>query len=62
MAGTPTRRSPHLQGFFACMRTRQEPNCPFEIGLRSATACYMAITSNCERRTVRSDERTEVVV
>jgi hypothetical protein len=52
----------HLQNFFDCVRTRQEPNCPFEIGFRSAIACYMAITSYREKRTVRWDEKTEEVV
>ncbi len=52
----------HLQNFFDCMRTRKEPNCPFEIGFRAAIACYMAITSYREKRTVRWDERTEEVV
>jgi predicted dehydrogenase len=52
----------HLQNFFDCMRTRKEPNCPFEIGFRSAIACYMAITSYRQNRPVRWDERTEEVV
>jgi predicted dehydrogenase len=52
----------HMQNFFDCMRTRKEPNCPFEIGFRSAIACYMAITSYREKRTIRWDERTEEVV
>lgn len=42
-----------MQNFLDCMRTRKEPNCPFEIGLGSAIACYMAITSYREKRTVR---------
>ncbi len=52
----------HMQNFFDCMRTRKEPNCPFEIGFRSAIACYMANTSYREKRTVRWDEKTEEVV
>ena len=44
------------------MRTRQEPNCPFEIGSRSAIACYMAITSYRQNRTIRWDEKAEDVV
>lgn len=52
----------HMQNFFDCMRSRQEPNCPFEIGFRSAVACYMAITSYREKRTVRWDEKAEEVV
>jgi len=52
----------HVQNFFDCMRTRKEPNCPFEIGFRSAVACYMAITSYRQTRTVRWDEKTEEIV
>jgi len=52
----------HVQNFFDCMRTRKEPNCPFEIGFRSAIACYMAITSYRQTRPVRWDEKTEEVV
>jgi predicted dehydrogenase len=52
----------HLQNFFDCMRSRKEPNCPFDLGFRSAIACYMANTSYREKRTVRWDEKTEEVV
>lgn len=52
----------HMQNFFDCMRSRKEPNCPFEIGFRSAIACYMAITSYREKRTVRWNEKSEEVV
>jgi hypothetical protein len=51
----------HMQNFFDCMRTRKDPNCPFEIGFRSAIACYMAITSYRQNRPVRWDEKTEEV-
>ncbi len=53
---------PHMQNFFDCVRSRQEPNCPFEIGYRSAIACQMAITSLRLGRTVVWDaEREEIV-
>jgi len=52
----------HMQNFFDCMRTRKEPNCPFDIGFRSAIACYMAITSYRQTRTIRWDEKTEETV
>jgi len=52
----------HLQNFFDCVRSRKEPNCPFELGFRSATACYMAITSYREKRTVRWNDKNEEVV
>jgi predicted dehydrogenase len=52
----------HMQNFFDCVRSRKEPNCPFEIGFRSAIACQMAITSYRRGRTVRWDaEREEIV-
>jgi predicted dehydrogenase len=35
----------HMQNFIDCVRSRKEPNCPFEIGYRSAIACQMAIAS-----------------
>lgn len=52
----------HLQNFFDCTRTRKEPNCPFEIGFRSAVTCYMAIASYRQNRTIRWDEKTEEIV
>ena len=35
----------HLKNFLDCIRTGQEPNCPFEIGFRVAIACRMAVDS-----------------
>lgn len=52
----------HMQNFFDCMRSRKEPNCPFEIGFRSAIACQMAIASYRQQRTVRWDPATEEIV
>jgi predicted dehydrogenase len=52
----------HMQNFFDCMRSRREPDCPFEIGFRSAIACYMCITSYRQNRPVRWDEKAEEVV
>ena len=46
----------HMQNFFDCVRSRKEPNCPFEIGFRSAIACQMAVRSYREGRTVKWDE------
>jgi hypothetical protein len=56
--GTPA----HMQNFFDCMRSRKEPNCPFEIGYRSAIACQMSITSYHKKRAVRWDPKTEDIV
>jgi len=42
----------HLQNFFDCVRSRKEPNCPFELGFRSAITCRMALTAHREGRRV----------
>jgi predicted dehydrogenase len=52
----------HMRNFFDCVRSRKEPNCPFDLGFRSAIACQMAIASLRQRRTVQWDtEREEIV-
>jgi len=52
----------HLQNFFDCVRSRKEPNCPFEIGFRSAIACRMSLESYRLGRRVSWDaEREEIV-
>ena len=52
----------HMRNFFDCVRSRKEPNCPFELGFRSAIACQMAIASLRQGRTVQWDaEREEIV-
>jgi predicted dehydrogenase len=52
----------HFQNFFDCVRSRKEPNCPFELGYRSAIACQMAICSYREGRTVRWNAELEKIV
>jgi len=52
----------HMQNFFDCVRSRKEPNCPFEIGFRSAIACQMANASYRQGRTVRWEEEREEIV
>jgi hypothetical protein len=52
----------HMQDFFDCMRSRQEPIAPFEIGFRTAIACQMAIRSYREGRTVKWDEKREEII
>ncbi len=52
----------HMQNFFDCVRSRKEPNCPFEIGFRSAIACQMAVASYRQGRPVRWDEQREEIV
>jgi predicted dehydrogenase len=52
----------HMANFFDCVRTRKEPNCPFEIGYRSSIVCQMANRSYREGRTVRWDPEKEDIV
>jgi predicted dehydrogenase len=52
----------HMQNFFDCMRSRKEPNAPFELGFRGAIACQMAITSYRRHTTVHWDPATEEIV
>jgi len=52
----------HMQNFVECIRSGQEPNCPFELGYRISVACRMALESFHQGRTVRWDPRTETIV
>ena len=52
----------HMQNFFDCVRSRKTPNCPFEIGFRSAIACQMAVASYRQGREVRWDAEAEQIV
>ena len=52
----------HMQNFFDCVRNRKEPNCPFEIGFRSAIVCQMANRSYREGRTVKWDMSSQDIV
>ena len=52
----------HMNNFFDCVRSRQQPNCPFELGFSSAIACRMAITSYRLGRAVRWDSEREQIV
>lgn len=52
----------HLQNFFDCVRSRRQPNCPFELGYRSAIACRMALAAYREGRRVRWDAAREEIV
>jgi predicted dehydrogenase len=52
----------HMRNFFDCVRSRKEPNCPFELGFSSAIACQMAIASLRQGRTVKWDVEKEDIV
>jgi predicted dehydrogenase len=62
IVGEDDATGPHMQNFMDCVRSRKEPNCPFELGFRSAIACQMAIASYRQGRTVRWDLKTEDIV
>ncbi|PYT70942.1 MAG: gfo/Idh/MocA family oxidoreductase [Acidobacteria bacterium] len=52
----------HMSNFFDCVRSRKQPNCPFELGYSSAIACQMAIASLRQGRTVQWDTEKEEIV
>jgi predicted dehydrogenase len=52
----------HMRNFFECVRSRKEPNCPFELGYKSAIACQMAIASLRQGRTVQWDAQKKEIV
>jgi predicted dehydrogenase len=56
------RTEQHMRNFFECVRSRKEPNCPFEMGYRTAIACQMAVASYRAQRTVRWDPQAEDIV
>jgi len=60
----PTRSVPraHMRNFLDCIRSGQEPNCPFELGFRVSIACCMAVESYRQQRTVRWDAIGEEIV
>ncbi len=52
----------HMQNFFDCVRSRKEPNCPFELGYKSAIACQMALASLHQKRAVRWNAEREDIL
>ncbi len=62
IVGTGDDTIGHMQNFLDCVRSRSEPNCPFEIGYRSAIACQMAIASLRLGRAVRWDAEREDIL
>ena len=52
----------HVQNWFDCIRSRKQPNCPFEIGYRTAIACQMAVASYRRGVPVHWDPVTEEIV
>jgi hypothetical protein len=52
----------HVQNFLDCIRSGNEPNCPFELGHRVALACRMAVDSYRSGRMLRWDPVREEIV
>ena len=52
----------HVQNFLDCIRSGNEPNCPFELGYRVALACRMAVDSYRSGRMLRWDPVKEEIV
>jgi predicted dehydrogenase len=59
---TATGRNAHMQNFLDCIRSGQEPNCPFELGYRVAIATRMAVDSYRQGKTIRWDPAKEEFV
>ena len=59
-----TKTSPraHMQNCFDCVRSGQEPNCPFDVGFRVSIACRMAVESYRQGRAMRWDAAKEEIV
>jgi len=51
-----------MQNFLDCVRSGEEPACPFEIGFRTSIACRMGVESYLQGRTIVWDERREAIV
>jgi len=49
----------HMDNFLACIRTRQEPAAPVEVGHRSATVCHLGVLAMRLGRKVRWDPVAE---
>jgi predicted dehydrogenase len=50
---------PHIQNFFACMRSRQKPNADAEIGHRATTLCHLVNICRALGRKLRWDPKAE---
>lgn len=58
---TRTEPNAHMRNFLDCIRSGQEPACPFELGYRVSVACRMAVESYRRQRTVRWDPVLEQI-
>lgn len=49
----------HVRNFLDCVKTREQPTCPAEVGHRSATVCHLGNIAMRLGRTVKWDPETE---
>ncbi|MFV2066996.1 MAG: Gfo/Idh/MocA family protein [Pirellulales bacterium] len=49
----------HLQNWVDCIRSRQEPNCPVEVGHRQAVICHLANIARDLGRQLRYDPKAD---
>jgi hypothetical protein len=52
----------HMQNFLDCVRSRQQPHAPFELGFRASIAVQMAVASYRRGATVRWDPASDEIV
>jgi predicted dehydrogenase len=55
-------RTPHTTNFFACVRSRKQPNAPAELGYRMITAIKLGVYAYREGKTKLFDPKTQRVV
>jgi predicted dehydrogenase len=55
-------RTPHTTNFFACVRSRQQPNATAEIGLRIITAIKLGVNAYREGKTKLFDPATQKTI
>ncbi|MFQ6131709.1 MAG: hypothetical protein ACE5R4_06710, partial [Armatimonadota bacterium] len=57
------KTKPHLENFFDCVRTREQPNCDEVQGCNAATAAHMSVLSHLKGKIARwDDEKQQVVI
>ena len=55
----PKESIPHIENFFACIRSRKLPNADAETGHRATTLCHLVNTCRAVQRPLRWDPRKE---
>jgi len=62
LGSTRTAPAAHMRNFLECIRSGDEPNCPFELGYRVSIACRMAVESFRHQRPMYWDAAQEEIV